>query len=129
LEAKLEQQALPVYHRSEKAVDLMGKGRSYSSPLPLSALDIIPSAPTGIFAPIPIISRNYFDEVLPRELRLKELSSLIVLHEAEHDRVVRESNWFVMRASSSKRKWIGIERVIRELNKFSRNQCIKLVSN
>ena len=120
LDAKLDQQVLPIYHRSQKAVDLKGKGRSYSSPFPLSALDIIPSPPTNIFVPIPIIPRNYFDEELPRELRLRVMTSLIALHEAEHDRIVREGKWTVIRASSSKNKWTGRDKGIRELVKFSR---------
>lgn len=120
LEAKLDDQVLPVYRRSQKAVDLKGNGRSYSSPLPLSALDIIPTALTDIFTPIPIIPRNYFDEVLPRELRLRVLSSVVALHEAEHDRDVREGYWTVMRASSSKNKWVGRDKGVRELIKFSR---------
>jgi len=120
LEAKLDQQTFPVYRRSQKVVDLKGKSRSYSSPLPLSALDIVPSATTNIFTPIPIIPRNYFDEVLPRELRLRILSSLLSLHEEEHDRIVREGYWTVMRASSSKNKWVGRNKGIRELVKFRR---------
>ncbi|KIM79805.1 hypothetical protein PILCRDRAFT_822981 [Piloderma croceum F 1598] len=118
LEAKLDQQTLPVYCRSQKAVDLKAKGRSYSSPLPLSALDIIPSVLTDVFTPIPIIPRNYFDEMLPRELRLRVLTSLVALHEAEHDRAVKEGDWTVMRAS--KNRWVGKDKAIRELVKFSR---------
>jgi len=120
LEAKLDQQTFPVYRRSQKVVDLKGKSRSYSSPLPLSALDIVPSATTNVFTPIPIIPRNYFDEALPRELRLRILSSLLSLHEEEHDRIVREGYWTVMRASSSKNKWVGRNKGIRELVKFRR---------
>jgi len=120
LEAKLNEQTLPVYRRSQKAAELKGKGRSYSSPLPLSAFDIIPSVPTDNFTPIPIIPRNYFDEVLPRELRLRVLSLLIDLHEAEHDRAIKEGDWTVMRASSSKNRWVGKDKGMRELIKFSR---------
>lgn len=120
LEAKLDQEALLVYRGSEKSVGLKGKGRSYSSPLPLSALDIVPPTSTDIFTPILIIPRNYFDEVLPRELRLRVLSSLIALHEAEHERLVGRGDWTVMRASSSKGRWVGKEKGVRELVKFSR---------
>jgi F-box/leucine-rich repeat protein 2/20 len=120
LEAKLDEQALPVYRRSQIAIDLKGKGRSYSSPLPVSALDIIPSVSTDIFTPIPIVPRNFFDDSLPKELQLEILSSLIALHEADHERSVREGEWTVLRASSSKHRWVGKDKGIRELVKLSR---------
>jgi len=124
LEAKLDQQTLPVYHRRQKACDLKGKGRSYSSPLPLSALDIVPSVNTDVFTPISTIPRNYFDEMLPLELRLRVLMSLVTLHEAEHDHAVKEGDWTVMRAS--KNRWVGKHKAIRELVKFSRVSIVSM---
>ena len=99
---------------------LKQKGRSKSSPLPLSALDYIPVTTTDIFAPIPIIVRNYFDEMLPQELRIQVLSSLVPLHEADHLRAVREGGWTMAKASSSRGKWVGREKGIRELVRLSR---------
>lgn len=119
LEAKLHQQALPVYNGRE----LKGKARSYSSPLPFSALDIIPSAPTDVFKPIVLAPRKFFDEMLPRELRLSVLSSLIDLHEAEHARIMPTDDWSVTRASSTRNRWVGREKGARELVKFSRVSC------
>lgn len=121
LDAKLDHHTLPVYGRSQTAtVDLKGKGRSLSSPFPLSALDIIPTVPQDVFTPIPIIPRNFFDEVLPRELQLRVFLSLISLHEIEHERTILDGEWSVSRASSSKNKWVGREKGFRELVKFSR---------
>lgn len=120
LDARFDHE-LPVYGRSQTVgVDLKGKGRSYSSPLPLSALDIIPTVPTDIFTPIPIVPQNFFDEVLPRELRLRVLFCLLELHEAEHERAVKYGRWSVSLASASKSKWVGKDRGVRELIKFSR---------
>lgn len=124
LEAKLDQQTLPIYRRRHNAVDLKGNRRTYSSPLPLSALDIIPTVLTDVFTPIPIISRNYFDEMLPRELRLRVLTSLVALHEAEHDRAVKEGDWTVMQAS--KNRWVGKDKAVRELVKFSRVSIVSV---
>ncbi|KAF7972206.1 hypothetical protein HWV62_18696 [Athelia sp. TMB] len=107
---------LPVYNGKE----FKGKGRSYSSPYPLSALDIIPVATTDVFKPIIIAPRKFFDEMLPRELRLRVLSSLISLHEEEHGRMVLAKEWSVTRASSSRYKFVGKEKAVRELVKFSR---------
>jgi hypothetical protein len=44
--------------------------------------------------------------------------SLVTLHEAEHDHAVKEGDWTVMRAS--KNRWVGKDKAIRELVKFSR---------
>jgi F-box/leucine-rich repeat protein 2/20 len=119
LEPKLNERSWPVYRRSLTAAYLKGS-RSYSSPFPISALDIIPSVPTNVFIPIPIVPRNFFDELLPRELRLKVLSSLVALREAEQERSVREGQWTVLRASSLKNRWVGKDKGIRELVKLSR---------
>lgn len=107
---------LPVYNGK----DFKGKGRSYSSPYPLSALDIIPVALTSVLKPIIIPPRKFFDESLPRELRLSVLSSLVALHEEEHARMVLTTDWSVTRASSNKCKYVGKEKGLRELVKFSR---------
>ncbi|KII93961.1 hypothetical protein PLICRDRAFT_100731 [Plicaturopsis crispa FD-325 SS-3] len=96
------------------------KGRSYSYPLSGSALDYIPTAPeTDVFGPI-LIPRNSFDEMLPRELQLHVLMSLIGLHEEEHRRTVREGKWTATKATSRKNKWVGEARGVRELLKLSR---------
>ena len=99
---------------------LKGKGRSNSSPHPFSALDFVPATRTDIFEPIPIVIRNYFDEVLPRELRLQILQSLVELHSLEHQLAVRDGRWTMAKASSSKGRWVGRDKGIRELVKLSR---------
>ena len=99
---------------------LRHKGRSKSSPLPLSALDYIPVTTTDIFAPIPVVVRNYFDELLPQELRIQVLASLVALHEADHLRAVREGRWTMAKAASSRSKWVGKDKGIRELVRMSR---------
>lgn len=108
--------SLPLY----SGLRLKGKGRSYSSPLPFSALDIIPVTSPDIFALIPLVVRNYFDEVLPKELQLHVFQSLVLLHVADHARAVNEGRWSVAKASSSKSRWTGRDRGVRELVKFSR---------
>ena len=114
LDTQLSQQRLPTY------TDFKGKSRSYSLPLPISALDIIPAVPIDIFTPIPIEVNNYFDDLLPRELRLRILVSLVALYEEEHDKTVQEGDWTVSRASSPKSKWVGKDRGLREMVKLSR---------
>ncbi|KAI0962374.1 hypothetical protein AcV7_001231 [Taiwanofungus camphoratus] len=101
---------------------LRTKGRSYSSPLPLpsTALDLIPVTTTDIFKPVPIIIPNYFDEFLPRELRLQVFIALVELYGAEHQRNVRDGKWTVRKAIWSRNKWVGREKGVRELFKLSR---------
>lgn len=99
---------------------LKGKGRSYSSPLPFSALDYVPTTTTDIFAAIPFVIKNYFEEILPKELRLHVLHSFIALHEDEHRRAVEEGRWTVTKASSSKSRWVGRDKAMQELVRLSR---------
>ena len=94
-----------------------------SSPLPHSFLDIIAPECTDIFTPLPIVIPNYFAQ-LPRELQLRVLSSLLVLHELEHARCKAQGQWTVLKASSSRNQWVGQERGIKELVKFSRVSVI-----
>ncbi|KAJ7805147.1 hypothetical protein B0H14DRAFT_3091628 [Mycena olivaceomarginata] len=91
------------------------KGRAHSSPFPISALDLIPVSTGDVFDPIPLFVLNYFDDVLPRELRVYILRSLITVHEADHARALRDGQWTVNKASSSKNKWVGRDKALREL--------------
>ncbi|KAJ7044974.1 hypothetical protein C8F04DRAFT_1026228 [Mycena alexandri] len=96
------------------------KGRSNSSPFPMCALDLIPASSADVFEPIPLFVPNYFDNVLPRELRVHVLLALIAVHEADHARTVRDGHWTVAKASSSRNKWVGRDKALRELVRFSR---------
>ncbi|KAL1697649.1 hypothetical protein GGG16DRAFT_98720 [Schizophyllum commune] len=96
------------------------KVRSYSSPFPLSALDLVPATSNDIFTPIPVEPRNYFDDVLPRELRLHVFASLVSVIVDEHQRTIDEGRWSVSKATQSRNKWVGRDRAVRELVKLSR---------
>ncbi|KAG1754755.1 uncharacterized protein EDB91DRAFT_1233625 [Suillus paluster] len=96
------------------------KGRSYSSPLPQSVFDIIPRGNSDVFVPVPLALQNLFDEALPRELKLQVLSALISLHEDEFQLWKSSGRWTTSRASSSKYRWVGRDRGMRELVKLSR---------
>ncbi|KAI0756293.1 hypothetical protein C8Q80DRAFT_1115857 [Daedaleopsis nitida] len=96
------------------AAILRAKGRSYSSPFPLSSspLDIVPLTPAEISEPIPIETRNYFDEELP--------PCVVNLHEVEHLRTVSSSRWTAIQAGRTRNKWVGAEKGVRELLKLRR---------
>ncbi|KAJ3879413.1 hypothetical protein F5051DRAFT_402709 [Lentinula edodes] len=96
------------------------KGRSYSSPLPMSALDYIPARPEDVFVPIVHASKNLFDEVLPKELKLEVLLSLVAIHENDRRKVLGHADWSVTKSISSKNRWLGKDRAVRELVKLSR---------
>lgn len=98
-----------------------GKGKAAYSPLTFSALDIIPvTPPTLVFQPIPTIVKNYFDEYLPKELRLRVLLALLDVFQVDYDKVIQTNYWSMARASSSKWRYVGRNRGLRELVKFSR---------
>ncbi|GLB43491.1 putative leucine-rich repeats, outliers [Lyophyllum shimeji] len=99
---------------------LRHKGRSNSSPFPISALDYVPLPSTDIFTPFPLVVKNYFDDVLPHELRLQIFEALIARHEADHIRAIADGRWSVAKAASSKSRWVGRDKGVRELVKLSR---------
>jgi F-box/leucine-rich repeat protein 2/20 len=121
---------LPAWYTAAKTLDaksssypcdlFRSKGRSRSSPYPLSVLDIIPYTSTDVFQPLPLVIRNFFDLVLPKELRLHILRALVDLHEDDHQRSILERRFTVAKATSSRGRWIGRDKGIRELFKFSR---------
>lgn len=97
------------------------KHRSSSSPLPKSAFDVVPQVDFGDrFIPLPLHARDLFDEMLPRELRLRVFSALVSLHETDHEQLEKSGKWTVLVASSSKNRWVGRHRGMRELVKLSR---------
>ncbi|KAF4611922.1 hypothetical protein D9613_004187 [Agrocybe pediades] len=106
--------------QSETRPTFKAKARSNSSPYPISALDFIPHTSTDIFQPLSIITPNYFDLILPKELRLHILRALIELHEQDYQRSIREGRLTSLKAASSKGRWVGRDKGVRELFKLSR---------
>jgi hypothetical protein len=101
---------------------LRTKGRSYSSPLPLpsaSIFDILPLESIDIFEQQQELP-SYFDEYLPRELKLLVFAELLVLHEAEFNKRTVDCKWTTLKAASSRHKWVGRDKGLRELFKLSR---------
>ncbi|KAJ3510745.1 hypothetical protein NLJ89_g4501 [Agrocybe chaxingu] len=110
----------PTAHESFPRVWLKTKTRSQSSPYPISALDFVPIASTDVFQSLPIVIPNYFDLILPKELRLYILRALVDLHEHEYQRSVRDGRLTMAKAISSKGRWVGRDKGVRELFKLSR---------
>ncbi|KAG7452193.1 RNI-like protein [Guyanagaster necrorhizus] len=98
---------------------LKGKLRSNSSPSSFSILDLATASSTDHFTPLSLIIPSYF-EALPRELRLRVLLAFLDVHEEEYEKDLMDGQWSVMKASSSKNKWVGRNRGMRELVKLSR---------
>lgn len=115
------EQTYPVGRPTDAAI-LKGKGRSYSSPFPLttSPFDIISSPELNVFSPIRVEVRDFFDEILPREIQLQIFSALLAVHEADFCRLVAGDTWTALKASSTKNRWVGRHRGIRELIKMGR---------
>ncbi|THH33142.1 hypothetical protein EUX98_g1038 [Antrodiella citrinella] len=114
----------PIY-RSPRPTDphpLRTKGRSYSSPLPLptSPFDIVPIAPADIFASAPVILQNYFEEILPHELKVDIIAALVYLHEVDHEKRMSGNKWTAVRAGASRNRWVGRDKGVRELFRLSR---------
>lgn len=106
---------------SDGVVSSRGKGRSYSSPFPKSAFDVIPQVdPEDNAVPLLLHARDLFDEMLPRELRLRVFSAVVSLHEADYEQLKTSEKWSFLVAGSSKNRWVGRNRAMRELVKMSR---------
>lgn len=99
---------------------LKGKSRSMSPQYPLSALDFVPITSTDIFQPFPLVIQNHFDFSLPKELQLQIFRALVHLHEQDHVRLVSSGRLTAAKASSSRNRWVGKDKGIRELFKLSR---------
>ncbi|KAJ7492144.1 hypothetical protein FB451DRAFT_1021797 [Mycena latifolia] len=108
--------ALELEYKSMPAL----KSRAQSLPFPVNALDLIPASTADVFSPIKLVIPNYFDDVLPRELRVHVMLSLIAVHETDHARALKDGQWSVTKASSSRNKWVGRDKALRELVRFSR---------
>jgi F-box/leucine-rich repeat protein 2/20 len=99
---------------------LKTKGRSRSSPMPFSTLDFVPATATDVFKPLPLLRRNYIDQILPKELQLQILKSFVHLFEDDHAKAVAEGRWTISKAISSRNRVVGRDRGIRELLKLAR---------
>ncbi|KAF8910067.1 hypothetical protein CPB84DRAFT_1812807 [Gymnopilus junonius] len=110
----------PYYPQPDPRASLKTKVRSKSSPYPISVLDFIPNASTDIFQPLPIVIVNYFDHILPEELRLSILRALRDSHEQDYLRLIEEGRLSFGKAISSRARWVGRDKGLRELFKLSR---------
>jgi F-box and leucine-rich repeat protein 2/20 len=98
------------------------KGRSYSSPFPLtsSPLDIISFPEVSISSPVRVDNHDLFDELLPRELKLHILSLFVASYEADFLQLITGKKWTAIKASSVRNKWVGRDKGVRELIKLGR---------
>ncbi|KAF5352703.1 hypothetical protein D9756_005857 [Leucocoprinus leucothites] len=101
---------------------LRTKGRSKSTPVPFSALDFVAATATDIFKPLPLLRRNYIDQILPKELQLHILKFFVHLFQDDHVKAVAEGRWTISKAISSRNQLVGRDRGIRELFKLARVQ-------
>ncbi|EKM61416.1 uncharacterized protein PHACADRAFT_247982 [Phanerochaete carnosa HHB-10118-sp] len=108
---------------TRSAVPMRTKGRAYSSPLPLPTFnfdDIVPLAPADLYEEPTKENDSYFEDLLPHELKLQILLSVVDLHQTDFEKRTADGKWTVHKASSSRHKWIGREKGIRELFRLSR---------
>ena len=118
----VDSQPIPRTSRLIEPLTIRTKGRAYSSPLPLPlvAFDYIPLAPADIYEEPPDPKPSHFNDWLPHELKLQILASLVQLFEQEFEKRVADGKWTAHKASSSRHKWVGKDKGIRELFKLSR---------
>jgi F-box and leucine-rich repeat protein 2/20 len=91
------------------------KGRSHSDPLPTAS-----TALNDVFRAISPRYRYSFQESLPREIKIQIFASLVQLHEDDHQRLLSQGKWTARAAFAPRNRWVGRERGLRELIKFSR---------
>lgn len=66
--------------------------------------------------PIP----SYFEITLPKEIKLEVLQTLLLLHEAEGERLTKSSSWTAEKAGQKENRWIGRQKGFVELVRLSR---------
>lgn len=82
---------------------------------PLSAEDIVPEEPSEVFHDAQ--TGNHFDDLLPREIRLRIFKALIHSCIEEHRAERASRAWTASRARSE--RWVGEARGLREIVKLS----------
>ncbi|KIO21406.1 hypothetical protein M407DRAFT_28997 [Tulasnella calospora MUT 4182] len=103
--------------------------------LPEDLASPISAVSSTLASPVPrrVVKVNYFETVLPYELRLQVFRALIQLHVADHENLVSSNAWSVgtaagtaseafvgKKAKAENARWVGFERGVRELVKIGR---------
>ncbi|KAH8835628.1 RNI-like protein [Flagelloscypha sp. PMI_526] len=84
--------------------------RSQSYPLPASGS----STPNELLftfyfdQDFSFFAKDYFDEMLPRELRVRVFACLVSIYASEHQHIINQGRWTTRAASSSKNRWLLI---------------------
>lgn len=102
----------------------------------------ISAVPSTLPSPVShrVVKVNYFDRVLPYELRLEVFRTLVQVHVADHEKLMSSNAWSVgvasgtaseaivgNKAKSENPRWVGFERGVRDLVKIGR-VCLGLSS-
>lgn len=95
-------------------------GHKYSSSLPTYTKGLFPRVPIADSVSVETQSVSYFGKILPREIKIKILSLIPMLHQESHDQLVAEGEWTSIKACSSRHRWVGSHQGVRELVKLSR---------
>ncbi|KAG9049722.1 hypothetical protein FS837_009367 [Tulasnella sp. UAMH 9824] len=103
--------------------------------LPEDLASPISAVSSTLASPVPrhVVKVDYFDTVLPYELRLQVFRTLIQLHVADHENLVNSNEWSVgtaagtaseafvgKKAKTENPRWVGFERGVRELVRIGR---------
>ena len=97
------------------------KGRSHTVPDLIvwnPQYDYVEDTHEDMSATIVLAPRSTFDSRLPREVKLSVFTSLLRLHEAEHVKRVKSSEWTSVKAGTE--RYVGREKGYVELVKLSR---------
>ena len=115
-------QTIPRAPKPTDPYPLRTKGRSYSSPLPLSVslLDIVPVSPADVLNVTPIIKPCHFEDWLPRELKLQVFRTIVEIFQDDFERRTENGKWTAKHAGYSRNRWVGRDKGIKELFKISR---------
>lgn len=112
-------QPIPVFEHAQ--VQLKAAGRAYTEPACVLGVDETPVVTPDVTEPVPEPPLpDLFDEILPRELKLRIFATVVAVHHSEHEQRIANGSWSVRQASSSKNKWVGADRGVRELIKLRR---------
>ena len=67
-----------------------------------------------------LLTLDLFNQMLPKEMKLRVFTALLDLHDAEGESITRSADWTVLKASKKENRWMGRNKGFLELVRVSR---------
>jgi F-box/leucine-rich repeat protein 2/20 len=82
---------------------------------PRIPLDLVPFTPDDLVVPVQVPKINFFDTLLPKEVKIDILKALVDLYIADERKITSSTNWTALKASNHRYRWMGKDKACIEL--------------